>query len=52
MVGLEATNTDKRVAALSQGFRDQILQLASLVAPIRNAGVAVFTLSIDRDFAS
>jgi hypothetical protein len=52
VVGLDAAYRDQRVATLFQGLRNQVFQLAQLVAAERQAAVAVFALCVDLDLAA
>ena len=47
VVGLHAADGDERVAALGERVGDEVLQLAGLVAAVRDAGVAVLALGPD-----
>jgi hypothetical protein len=51
VVGLHAADRDQRVAALRQRIRDEVLQLAGLVAAVGDPGVAVLALGPDRGAA-
>jgi hypothetical protein len=44
VVGLHPADGDERVAALRERVGDQVLQLAGLVAAVRDTGVAVLAL--------
>ena len=44
VVGLHAADGDERVAALGERVGDEVLQLAGLVAAVRDTGVAVLAL--------
>ncbi|MNN92272.1 hypothetical protein D3C81_2105290 [compost metagenome] len=52
MVGLNAADGDQCVATLLQRLRDQVFQLAQLVAAKRQAAIAVFALGVDVDLAA
>ena len=52
VVRLDAADRDERVAALRERIRGQVLELAGLVAAVREPGVAVVALGPDLDAAA
>lgn len=52
MVGLDAADGDERVATLFQRLRDQVFQLAQLVAAEGQAAIAVLALGVELDLAA